>query len=50
MIFFIRSREKPAIETIKDELKEKMKEVAVHPLTKEEQGLLERIKSDTQEL
>lgn len=50
MIFFIRSREKPAIEAIKDELKEKMKEVAVHSLTKEEQGLLERIKSDTREL
>lgn len=50
MIFFIRSREKPAIEEIKDELKEKMKEVSDHSLTKEEQRLLERIKSDTHDL
>ena len=36
--------------TIKDELKAKMKNVEIHSLTKEDQGLLEGIKRETQEL
>ena len=41
---------KPPIEIIKDELKSKLKNTAVQPLTKEEKGLLERIRRDTREL
>jgi hypothetical protein len=51
-IIFIKSREKKPIEIIKDELKVKMKKAAVtdtNHLSKEEKGLLERIKSDTSE-
>jgi hypothetical protein len=53
VIFFIRNREKTQIETIKDELKVKMKKVGIidaNHLTKEEKGILDRIKSTTREL
>lgn len=53
IIFFIRSREKTPIETIKNELKVKMNKGAVidsNTLTKEEQGLLEKIRKYTSEL
>lgn len=53
VIFFIRSREKTTIETIKDELKVKMKQPADidnNKLTNEDNGLLERIGRNTREL
>jgi hypothetical protein len=53
IIFFIRSREKTPIETIKDELKVKVKNNVVidsNILTKEEKGLLEKIRKNTSEL
>ncbi|MEH7011334.1 DUF2515 domain-containing protein [Neobacillus niacini] len=53
VIFFIRSREKTTIETIKDELKVKMKQPADidnNKLTNEDKGLLERIRRNTREL
>lgn len=49
----MRSRGKTSIETIKDELKTKMKQPAdidCHKLTSEEQGLLDRIRRDTRDL
>lgn len=49
---FIRNREKTPIETIKDELKVKMKKAAsndANHLTKEDQALLNRVKSTTHE-
>lgn len=49
-VFFIRSKQKTAIDTIKDELKAKLNNSENQSLTKEEQGLLEGIKRDTQEL
>jgi hypothetical protein len=53
VIFFIRNPEKTPIETIKDELKVKMKKAAIidaKNLTKEEQGLIDWVKSTTREL
>jgi hypothetical protein len=53
VIIFIRNREKTPIETIKDELKVKLKKAAINDanhLTKEDQDLLNRIKSTTHEL
>lgn len=52
-MFFIRSREKTPIETIKDELQAKMKQpgdIDNNKLTSKEKGILERIRWNTREL
>jgi Protein of unknown function (DUF2515) len=51
VIFFIRNREKTAIERIKGELKQKVnKKQVLNTLTKEEKSLVERIRRETRAL